>query len=110
MIHFSKLGRYEYCDYARNSDKFYCIRAMGNDRYEITYGKNGYGPQQTLEVDAKVAARRIKEKIAKGYTHVDSDLDDEHQKIWMIYTKERYETLLKEKEEKNEPQARRVKI
>lgn len=97
MIHFSKLGRYEYVNHSINSDKFWSIKYVKPNEYEVMYGKNGYGAQQTLTVDEKVAAKRIKEKLAKGYDHIDTDVDNFHKNEWIKNTKKHYDTILPEK-------------
>lgn len=107
MIHFSKLGRYEYTNYSQNSDKFYSIKFIDKDEYQIMYGKNGYEPQKILKVDEKIANKRINEKIAKGYKHVDSNVDEFHKNSWIMNNKKNLELLLPEKDEKA---VRKIKI
>lgn len=97
MIHFSKLGRYEYTNYSQNSDKFYTVKFISENNYEIQYGKNGYPAQQVLSVNESIAATRIKEKIKKGYNHVKTTLDDEHEKAWILHNKNNLEILLEKK-------------
>lgn len=108
MIHYEKLGRYEYYNSSQNSDKFWSIKFIKENCYEVMYGKNGYGPQQTLEINEAVALKRIKEKIAKGYSHVDTEVDDFHKKHWIVQTKKRYDEILPEKSEVSKP--KKIKI
>lgn len=108
MIHYEKLGRYEYENSSQNSDKFWSIKFIKENCYEVMYGRNGNSPIQTLEVNEAVALKRIKEKLAKGYSHVDTNVDDFHKKQWIIHTKKRYDAILPEKAEVAEP--KKIKI
>ena len=107
MINYEKLGRYEFIDYSINSDKFWTIKYIKPNEYEVEYGRNGQAAHSTLVINEKIASKRIKEKILKGYDHVPTSLDDVHKNEWIIYTKEHYEKMLPEKKIKD---ARRIKI
>ena len=99
MINYLKLGRYEYYNSSQNSDKFWSVKFIKENSYEVMYGKNGQAPLQTLEINETVALKRIKEKLAKGYSHVDSNVDDFHKKHWINQTKKHYDEILPEKVE-----------
>ena len=107
MIHYEKLGRYEFVDYNINSDKFWTIKYIKPNEYEVKYGRNGQDAHSTLIINEKVATKRVKEKILKGYNHIPTELDDYHKDEWIIYTKEKYEKMLPEK---NTKQVKKIKI
>lgn len=61
-------GRYEFSD--GKSNKFWRVRPMKNNEpygdYEITWGRIGTSGQ-SQEVPRETAAKRIREKVTKGY-------------------------------------------
>ena len=98
MINYSVLGRYEFV--SGNSDKFYSIKYIKEDEYEIMYGKNYHPPLSIYTVNEVVALKKIKEKINKGYKHVDTNVDDYHKKAWINMNKKTLDSILPEKDEK----------
>ena len=108
MIHYEKLGRYEYYNSSKNSDKFWSIKFIKEDCYETMHGRNGNAPIQTFEINESLALKRIKEKIAKGYSHVDTNVDEFHKKHWIVQTKKNYDAILPEKVEVAKP--KKIKI
>jgi predicted DNA-binding WGR domain protein len=68
------LGRYEYFDEAKNSDKYWiCKYDRKTKTYTTEWGRNGNpSPNGTKEgLSETEAFKKISEKIAKGYKHVD---------------------------------------
>ena len=67
MITKSFLGRYEYTNYAENSNKFWhIIFNTSTNEYIVHYGRIGKTGTMIIYPE-NVAQRKIKEKINKGY-------------------------------------------
>lgn len=64
----SDLGRYEFIDPSINSRKFWhIIYDMEKNQYLATWGRIGQGSPPPKVYTAKEAAKKIKEKVNKGY-------------------------------------------
>ena len=71
----SLVGRYEYTE--GTSSKFWTIRKRGPDQYEAQWGRIGRPPQGGATYDTFKAAKKINDKISKGYVRVAETERDE---------------------------------
>lgn len=63
-----QLGRYEFIDYSINSEKFWhIIFDIEKNMYLATWGRIGKRSPQPKAYTAQEAAKKIREKVAKGY-------------------------------------------
>ena len=69
MIPKEYLGRYEFSDPSINSNKFWhIVFDMSTQTYICSYGRIGTRGHDPIIYDEKTAARKIREKIKKGYS------------------------------------------
>ena len=108
IINYTKLGHYEYTDYSVNSDKFWSIKFIKDNLYEVSWGRRHFPPQGVRTINEAEALKRIKDKLRTGYLHKNSPIDEIHKQLWIVdQAKINLEKMLPEK---IEPEIKKLKI